>query len=406
MHIRSTTETDRERFVTTLLSAFASLPGTTGFGSDISWTTGFEMDRGLAAEDDGGAMIATAGAYTFELTLPGGALLPVAGITAVGVLPSHRRRGILTAMMRRQLDDVAARGEAAAVLLASEAVIYRRFGYGPATFMQRLDIRQHRATVQGPPDAGSIRVLPRAECTEVLHTVYDAYRRTQPGAVSRKAELWRAGAGQQPVSLAPHLVAVHYDASGTPDGYAGYLAGPPDRATGNRMLEVNELVALDRDAYTALFRFLCEHDLVTDVAVKSLPREHWLRWSLTDHRAAQVTRDSDWLWVRLLDVPRALAARTYGADGRLVLDVADAFREDVAGRYALTVRDGSAVCERSDDAPDLALDVSDLGSLYLGGTAASALAEAGRVRALSPHALPLADALFRAERTPHTVHWF
>lgn len=333
-------------------------------------------------------------------------MLPAAGVTAVGVLPSHRRRGILTALMGRQLDDIAARGESVAVLLASEAVIYRRFGYGPATFTQQLTVTRHRAAVQGTAGAGSIRVRHRSECGEALAAVYDAYRRQQPGAVSRSERLWRIGAGQPPVSPAPRLVAVHHDVSGAPDGYAAYSAGPTDPVTRSRPLVVDEIVAADRDAYAALFRFLCEHDLMTEVVFRSLPRDSWLRLLLTDHRAAQVNRDGDWLWVRVLDVPGALSARGYTAEGRLVLDVADAFRDGVAGRYALTVRDGNAVCERSDDAPDLALDISDLGSVYLGGTAPSSLAAAGRVRALTPRALPLADALFRAERTPHTLHWF
>ena len=404
MQIRATTEADRENYVSTLLTAFGNVvePPAEGEGS---WWSGFEMDRGLVAETDG-RIVATAGAYSFELTMPGGALVPVAGVTAVGVLPSHRRQGILTSLMRRLLDDIAARGECMAVLLASEAVIYRRFGYGPATFTQRLNLTKHRAALAGPAPAGSVTVRQRAECGEELAAVYDTYRRTQPGALSRHPKAWQSGAGQPPVALTRRLVAFHHDEQGRPDGYASYLVGAVDPVTGARPLVVDEMVAENRDAYAGLFRFFTEHDLVTELVFKSVPRSGWLRWLLQDYRSAAVTRDSDWLWVRVLDVPRALAARSYPVDGRLVLDVADGIRDDVAGRYALTVTDGVAACERTDDAPDLALDVSDLGSVLLGGTAPSTLAEAGRIAARTPRALPLADTLFRSPRTPHCVHWF
>jgi predicted acetyltransferase len=407
MQIRATSEADRESYVSTLLAAFGNVPEPPAEGEG-AWWSGFEMDRGLVAED-AGRIVATAGAYSFELTVPGGALVPVAGVTAVGVLPSHRRRGILTSLMRRQLDDVAARGECMAVLLASEAVIYRRFGYGPATFTQRLTVPRHRAALAAPAASaasGTVTVRERAECGEELAAVYDAYRRTQPGALSRHPKSWQTGAGQPPVALTRRLVAFHHDEQGRPDGYGAYLVGGVDPVTGARPLTVDEMVATGRDAYAGLVRFFTEHDLVTEVVFKSVPRSGWLRWLLADYRSATVGRDSDWLWVRILDVPRALAARVYPADGRLVLDVADAVREDVAGRYALTVTGGAAVCERTDDAPDLALDVSDLGSLLLGGTPPSTLADAGRIAARNAGAMPLADALFRTERPPHTVHWF
>jgi predicted acetyltransferase len=148
-----------------------------------------------------------------------------------------------------------------------------------------------------------------------------------------------------------------------------------------------------------------DHDLVTQIVFKHCPPGHPLRWQLADFRAGEPSDETDWLWVRLLDVPRALTARGWFTDGELVLDVDDPFGGE-HGRHLLTVRDGKAECVPTDREPDLSLDVSDLGSIYLGGTAPSTLVRAGHIRAHHPGAADLADALFRGERPPHCVHWF
>jgi predicted acetyltransferase len=407
MEIRHTTGEDLGVFVDTLHAAFGRFPETPAEGGGGVWWAALEMDRGLLARTADGRPVGTAGAYSFELTLPGGILAPAAGVTAVGVLPSHRRRGVLSAMMRHQLTDLRARGDYLSVLLASEAVIYRRFGYGPATYTQRLTVPRHQAALALPraggtadaPGAGSVEVLRRAECGEILEEVYDRYRRAQPGALSRPHLWWALGAGRPPVSPTPRYVAVHRDADGVPGGYASYSLDEPGALT------VDETIATEDAVHTALARFLLGHDLVTQVVFKHCPPEHPLRWQLADFRAGQVSGDTDWLWVRLLDVPGALTARGWLSDGELVLDVDDPFLHE-RGRYLLTVRDGKGSCAPTDRAPDLTLDVSDLGSVYLGGTAPSTLVRAGHIRAHRPDAAALADALFRAERSPHCLHWF
>ena len=407
MEIRPTTDQDLDVFVDTVHAAFGHFPQTTTDGRGALWSA-FEMDRSLLAVTADGRPVGTAGAYSFELTLPGEIIVPATGVTAVGVLPSHRREGVLSAMMRHQLTDLRARGEFLSVLLASEAVIYRRFGYGPATYTQKLTVPRHKAALalpraRGTADAaaasGSVELLRRAECGEILEEVYDRYRRAQPGALSRPHRWWALGAGQPPVSPAPRYVAVHRDADGVPDGYASYSLDE------SRTLTVDETIAADDAVSTALARFVLGHDLVTQVVFKHFPPEHPLRWQLADFRAAEVSGDTDWLWTRLLDVPRALTARGWFTDGELVLDVDDPFLGE-HGRYLLTVRDGKAECAPTDREPDLSLDVSDLGSVYLGGTAPSTLVRAGHIRAHHPGAATLADALFRAERTPHCLHWF
>ncbi|GAA1222600.1 GNAT family N-acetyltransferase [Kitasatospora nipponensis] len=421
MEIRPTTDQDLDLFVDTVHAAFGRFPETPTDGGGVFWAA-YEMDRGLLAVTPDGRPVGTAGAYSFELTLPGGTLAPVSGVTAVGVLPSHRRQGVLSAMMRHQLGELRARGEFLSVLLASEAVIYRRFGYGPATYTRRLTVPRHKAALAAPragaaaasartesvatgsaaaAGAGSVELLRRAECGEVLEAVYDRYRRAQPGALSRPHRWWALRAGQPPISAAPRYVAVHRDADGVPDGYASYSIGGSE----NETLTVDETIATEDAVATALARFVLGHDLVTQIVFKHFAPDHPLRWQLADFNAGQLGGDTDWLWVRLLDVPRALTARGWFTDGELVLDVDDPFLGE-HGRYLLTVRDGRAACVPTDREPDLSLDVSDLGSVYLGGTAPSTLIRAGHVRAHHPGAAALADALFRAERAPHCLHWF
>ncbi|MEV6643981.1 GNAT family N-acetyltransferase [Amycolatopsis sp. NPDC051371] len=343
MEIRSTTEQDRDAFADTVYAAFARFPE-----SPDALFSALEMERGVLAVAPDGRPVGTAAAYSFELTLPGEILVPVAGVTAVGVLPSHRRRGVLNAMMRHQLADVRARGEVLSVLLASEAGIYRRFGYGPATYTERLTVSRHQAAF-APPRAGgaaasgSIEVLRRADCGDVLEDVYDRYRRARPGALSRPHRWWAGGAGQPPVSVAPRYVAVHRDDDGVADGYASYAV---DAGT----LTVDETITADDAVATALARFALDHDLVTRVVFKHCPPGHPLRWQFADFRAGQAEDETDWLWVRLLDIPRALTARGWEADGELVLDVEDPFLDE-RGSYLLTVRDRKAECIATDRNP-------------------------------------------------------
>ncbi|SDM50745.1 GNAT family N-acetyltransferase [Allokutzneria albata] len=402
MEIRTTTDQDHDVFVNTLHIPFGRFPDTPNAEGGGVWWAALEMDRNLMAVADG-RPVGTAGSYSFELTLPGEVVIPAAGVTCVGVLPSHRRQGVLSAMMRYQLADLRARGEAIAVLLASESVIYGRFGYGPATYTQRLTVPRHRAAF-APSRAeaaasGSIELLPRAECWKILEEVYDRYRRAQPGALSRPHRWWEVGAGQPPISSFPRRVAIHRDADGVPDGYASYSLTEPDTLT------VDEIITADDATYSALARFALGHDLVTKVVLKHIPLEHPLRWQFADFSAPQVSDHTEWLWVRLLDVPRALTTRGWLTDGELVLDVDDPFLGE-HNRYLLTIRDNKAECVRTDREPDLSLDVRDLGAIYLSGTTPSTLVRAGHIRAHHAEAAKHADTLFRADRAPHCLHWF
>jgi predicted acetyltransferase len=404
--VRATTPADLDVFVTTLHAAFARFPGQPEEdGSGVFWSA-LEMDRNLLAVAEDGRPVGTAAGYSFELTLPGGARIPTTGVTNVGVLPSHRRRGIATALMRRQLTDLRARGEHVAVLLAMEATIYRRFGYGPATFSRRMSVTRARAafddrglgTSAREPDLGSIDVVPREECVPALEEVYEQYRLNRPGALDRPHRWWARGAGHPPVSRDPRWIGLHRSADGRPDGYVSYHLT-------DGVLHVDETITADDAVREVLDRFVLGHDLVREVVFSEAPTDHPLRWQLLDYDAVTSSGDEAWLWVRILDVAGALQARAWAGSGELVLQVEDPFLRE-STRYALTVDGGKAECGLTTRRPDLVLDVSDLASLYLGGVAPRDLVRAGRVRAREESAVERAQTLFATERAPWSHHIF
>ena len=364
-----------------------------------------ENDR-TRAVFEGGRMVGASATFSFEMTLPGLTTIPVAAVSLVGVLPTHRRRGHLTRMMGALLDDAADRDEAVAVLLASESVIYGRFGYGVASahVATEIDTRHAALRPSAPADTGRVVLLDAVAAAKVLPPVLDAARRLQPGDLRRPGPWWdgtfrdpernRKGAG-------PLFYAVHENAAGEADGYAMYRVKHTweDALPDGRVL-VSEVVGLDRVAETALWRFVFSLDLTTKVEAELRPMDDPVRWMLADPRRLRVTMTSDMLWVRLVDVTAALAARRYRVPGTLVFDVVDAFRPEVAGRYRLDGGPDGAECHRTGDEPDLSLTAEDLGALYLGGVAASTLAAAGRVAEHRPGALAEADAFLGSSPLP------
>jgi predicted acetyltransferase len=367
--------------------------------------TTVELDRMLGVSD-GGQLVASAGAFSFELTLPGARSVPVAGVTWVGCLASHRRRGVLTAMMRHQLDDVAARGEPLATLTASEAVIYGRFGYGAATQHAGATIEIDRAAFAAEPRAdGRFRYVWGDERTKVLAPVFDAWRRQVPGAVTRNERYWeyllldrdwmRRGAS----SL---FFVVHEDATGVADGYASYRVASWE-SDDHGTAFVQEVIALDPEVDAALWRFVLDLDLMKKVKADVLPMDSPLPWRLRDWRAYKVTDVSDFLWVRVLDTVAALSARRYATEDALVVDVVDPFRPDgaAAGRFRVAGGPDWATCERVDGTEDADITgpVDALGAAYLGGVRWTTLAAAGRVTG-SPDALTRADRMFASTPLP------
>ncbi|MFD6418888.1 GNAT family N-acetyltransferase [Streptomyces sp. NPDC060194] len=370
-----------------------------------------ETERALAAWD-GDDIVGSAGTFSFRTVVPGGALVPAAGLTLVGVSATHRRRGVLTAMMRRQLDDVRAAGESLALLTASEPGIYGRFGYGAATrqLIARIDTGRVRLTV--PPGADEV-ALRYADPAEALAACEEVYARVvaggRPGMLARAPHWERRpllDEARSPGS-GSKLRCVLATRDGRTVGYARFRTTPQwgPYATPDGTVELRDLEALDPAAYGALWRFLFGIDLMSTVAVGNAPLDDAWQHMVSDIRRCAVTvRDS--LYVRLVDVGAALAARTYRTPVDVVLDVTDGFCPWNEGRWRLVGDAKGASCERTTDAADLALSARELGAAYLGDVSLTALAAAGRVRELREGAAAAASAGFGSDVAPWLPHGF
>jgi predicted acetyltransferase len=347
-------------------------------------------ERMHAAFEDG-QIVGGAGAFPFELSVPGGSL-PCAGVTAVGVHPTHRRRGVLRAMMDEQLRDVHERGEPIAALWASEETIYGRFGYGIASWAGELSVpHEWDAFAQPLEQAGTARFVTPEEARELFPPVYEAVRRERPGMMSR-TETWWEGRQlhQAEEQAAAPLRFVVLELDGEPLAYAIYRTHSSwDGGSATSRLVVREALGATSEATAAIWRFLLDVDWMATVEASLVPPDHPLFLLVATPRRMRY-RMGDALWVRLVDVGAALAGRTYGDGGPLVLEVRDAVCEWNDGRWLL---DGD-VCERSDEEPDLALDAAALGSAYLGAVSFTQLREALRVEELREGAIDRADGLF------------
>jgi predicted acetyltransferase len=355
-----------------------------------------DRDRFLVAYD-GAVPVGTTASLPFELTVPGGEL-GAGGVTWVGVLPSHRRRGILTQMMKVQLEDLHDRGEPLAILWASEAAIYGRFGYGIAAPTVQLDADRSRFSLRDDPGPrGAVRLIDRDEAAKLLPPIYDAVRRQVPGFTSRSAVLWdlyrladpehwRRGGG-------PKFYAV-LEFDGEPAGYAIYrIKLDWEEGFAKSQVRVLETCATSAAAERELWRFLFGIDLVVRIQGRH-DQGSPLFLMVVDPRSLML-RVTEGLWLRIVDLDAALIGRTYATDDPVVVEVRDALCPWNAGRWRM----GSEV-GRTDDDAELELDIADLASAYLGAFDFERLAAAQRVRELKPGALRRATDLFRTPRPP------
>ncbi len=356
----------------------------------------FEADRSLAAFDPAlpasAGPVGIAGAYSFLMSVPG-ALLPTAGVTYVAVLPTYRRRGILRSLMRRQLTDIAAKGEPIAALWASEAPLYWRYGYGRGTLQASYSFRRGEGSMSpiAPADpALRLRIVEPSAALAELTKVYETVLQQQPGFFTRNDAWWERilqDREEDRNGYSPKRCVLAEDDSG-PRGYALYQGlgrWDDDRFTPDSLLEVKELVAADPAAGAALWRDVLSRDLVTETIARLRPVDDPALFQFLDPRRARPAVH-DALWVRVIDLPAALTRRAYSCPVDVVLDVTDDVLPGNAGRWRLRAGgpDGGVSCERTTEAADIALDVRELGAAYLGGTRLGTLAAAGLVTQARP----------------------
>lgn len=353
-----------------------------------------------------GTPVGTIDSWVTPLTVPGGAQVPMWAISGVTVAATHRRKGIARAMLEGELRTAAAAGLPLAGLTVSEATIYGRFGFSPAAFATDWTIETARARWIGPHPAGRLDYLERDDIPGVLARVHDAVRAERPGEVEGWDGLWRRFAGTEPgrEGARKRRAVTYTDEAGATRGVVVYTITAGEDDYSKSVLGVHLLLAETPDAYAALWRFVLEHDLIATVKTHLMAVDEPLRWMIADQRGAKVeTFDHEWL--RILDVPATLAARTYAAPGTFALAVSDplGFAE---GTWGVTIDgEGRAHVVRTEETADAALDVGALGSLLLGGVRATTLAAAGRITAAA-HVLAGIDTAFATSRAPHLGIWY
>lgn len=392
--IRTITDDEIPAYRAAMLTTFGEDPESDDAGAERTRTL---LDRSqMWAAFDGTTVVATAGTFDFGLIVPGGGTLDMAGLTMVMVRPSHRRRGLLRELMRLHLDDAARRSKPISGLWASEASIYGRFGYGVAAEAEHVHIDNAGSLEIGAGrDLDDIEWLDEPRAREVLPAVYERAVARRPGALIRSEVWWRerrfleAPFMRGGASRRRHVAAQR---DGELVGYLQYRQRPgfTDGLPSGR-LDIVELIAIDGRAEASLWQFACRVDLFPTVTWWNAPTDDVLAWSVPNARRI-VRRRTDNLWLRIGDVPAALAARSYPSDGALRIEVDDT-------TWELTVEGGAARCIQTAGAPELRMSRAMLGALYLGGVSASRLARADRVDG-DAAALATADRLFASPIAP------
>jgi len=374
-------------------------------GTSRSWGEA-ELDRTRVAIEDG-VIVGASRTYSFELTMPGCTLMPAGAVSWVAVIPTHRRRGVVTRLMSALHDDARERGEPAAMLTASESVIYGRFGYGIATW--RLSMSASRPYVQfrdDVPDTGTVRFAMREEAEQVIPKIYDRVRLARPGMVSRPDYWWPTvfwGLSEGPEKA--FFVVVHRGDDGRDDGYVAYeVTGEWNGGLPDRRLMIWDFQAESATARAALWRYLFGVDLVGTVSATNLPIDEPLRHLVTDSRRIRSDHVNDGLWLAPLDVPALLSARRYSTEGHLVLEVHDP--DGSATTVALDGSERDAKCVPTNETAELVCSTATLGACILGANKWSELAEAMLVDEQSAGALARADAMFACTPAPAMVSYF
>jgi predicted acetyltransferase len=355
-----------------------------------------EPERTLVLRD-GGRIVAATSIFTREITVPG-AVAPMAGVTMVGVQPTHRRRGMLTTLMHRQLADIHEEGrEAIATLWASESAIYGRFGYGMASMVAELEVSTPEAALRRAPDL-QVELHEPDQAMDAMRAVHEQVRPTLPGMLDRHGRWWttrihdpewdREGAQPLRAAVIPGAAYALFAIR------TGYESGRP-----SGQVRVREALSTDPDAHAAIWSFLLGLDLTRQVVWDLAPVDEPLPHMLGEARAVR-TLVTDGLWLRIVDLPRALQERTYGEPFEVVFEVTDGICPWNAGSWAMRWDGTEAACARTQRPAALELSIAELGAAYLGGTTLDALARAGRVDDLRSGALGPVSRSFMSDRAP------
>jgi predicted acetyltransferase len=353
-------------------------------------------------------LVGASALLSLELTVPGPSPVRMGGVTSTGVLPTHRRQGLLRALMTAMLRDCRERDEPLAGLSASEGGIYGRYGFSPATFCVRWELERPAARFLGPPPSTDRLELVSADVARAAWpSLHERARRARVGEVSARPGAWDELSGAARGTDGPLRFLAHYGTDGQVDGLAHFRTPWPADPALAGTVQVEAFEAVTSAAYGALWLLLTDLDLSRRVVVARRPGDEPLRWMLADPRALRVTRSADNLWLRLVDVRAALEARGYPTAASLVLDVSDATLPENQGRWRLDVTPTGATCQRDPQAtPDVALSVDALASLYLGGVSPATLVAARRITVLHPSALATLTILFAQDPAPYNVARF
>jgi predicted acetyltransferase len=405
--IRPVTEDELPAFQYVDQQAFNGRPDSPR--SRANWLARLELDRTLGAFD-GTTLAGVTGVYSFRMRVPG-AMAAVAGVSMVAVLPSHRRRGALTGMMRRQLGDIAERGEAVAALFAAETEIYGRYGYGRASWQLFLKLgRGHGRLAAAAPADPALRLRiaePRSAHAE-MGKVYELAMAERPGLYARTEPWWERLTHDPDSDTDPPMRCVLAEDDSGPRGYALFTSegrGELGTFLPDGVLDVSEAIATDPAATAALWADLLSRDLITTFRLHMRPVDDPLLDLLADSRLGR-PQLSDGLWIRLVDVGKALSQRRYACPVDLVIEVADELCPQNQGRWRLTAATTSApagfsgTCERTTAPADLVLPVRALGAAYLGGTRLGPLAAAGLVTEVTPGSVAALSAAMSWDPAP------
>ena len=372
-----------------------------------------ELDRLVAAVDTGsGRIIGTGGADSYSLTVPGGATVPMAGVAYMTTSVTHRRQGAFSSMMSQIHSAARERGDIIAGLWASQSHLYSRFGYGLAINSYDWEIDpsygafSHSPVSDDDESDAHVYFVGADEAAAMLPGIYEQMRQQTTGAVDRSPGRWRYELfdEERVRARASSMFFAICEEAGEQTGYVAYRmrrVGDTDMGT----LEVSEQVSVTDTAHATMWRFLLNFDLVGKIIAVNRPADDPLWWMLSDPRRLN-RKSHDALWLRLLDIPKALEARTYNADGRLKITLVSEAQPEVTGTYVLDIDDSQASVKKTTDKPDVVVTPADLAALYMGGVTPGSLVEAGRVDVVTTGSLAKLHGMFSTDSAPWCAHYF